>query len=104
MNIYFYRREICIISLTVLFYNMFRTTPCGRGQRKRRNQVLAKPEKSQETINVPSRYRSDLCSNAPPAYDDVINKPEDYPTYHAQGKRKFIALHLVLFFGMITKN
>ena len=47
----------------------------------------------EEAAEPPSRYRSD----APPAYDDVINKPEDYPIYHAhaQGEKKF-SVHTLL--------
>ena len=45
----------------------------------------------EEAAVPPSRYGSD----APPAYDDVINKPEDYPIYHAQGEGQFFVLHLI---------
>ncbi len=40
----------------------------------------------EEAAEPPSRYRSD----APPAYDDVINKPEDYPIYHAHAQGEII--------------
>ena len=84
----------------VRFTDLLRT-PCGR---QRRNQVLPNQQNSEETVNRPSRYRSDLCSKAPPSYDDVINNPEDYPIYQAQGKRTFIALHLLLSFRYENKK
>ena len=54
---------------------------------ERRQMLIRQLSRGRAAISVPaperpSRYRS----NAPPAYDDVINKPQDYPIYHADAQ------------------
>ena len=68
---------------------------CRGRYRRRQEELLARQQMliqqlRSEVPEPPSAYRSD----APPAYDDVINKPEDYPIYQAQGKRKLKMLYL----------
>lgn len=84
----FYRLGVCILAVIVLTLWYCKC----RGQYRRRQEELVARQRmliqqlQSEAAHPPSRYQSD----APPAYDDVINKPEDYPIYHAQGKRKLV--------------
>ncbi|CAB3986965.1 Hypothetical predicted protein [Paramuricea clavata] len=81
-SVKYYWVAICILVLIVL--TIWYCT-CRARSRRRREELLVRQRMSiqqlrEEAAVPPSRYGSD----APPAYDDVINKPEDYPIYHAQ--------------------
>lgn len=59
---------------------------CHKQEQQRQEQVLTRNLQvlqvhTQQEEEQPSNYSRD----SPPAYDDVINQPDDYPVYH-EGK------------------
>lgn len=77
-----FRLAICVL---VLFAVTVWYCKCRGQDQRRREEVLAR-EMIIQRLNTATAPPSNYHSDAPPAYDDVINKPEDYPVYQAQGE------------------
>ena len=83
-----FRLGICFLVLLALAIWYCK---CRDRNRERQEEILTRQRmlieqlRQEESATQPSRYHPD----APPAYDDVINKPEDYPIYEGKRNSRF---------------